>query len=104
MDYDTQKGDEDGFKTAQIMRNDFQDLTDRLNDDYIITKNDVAKLLVAATIQVNHVESKIENLKRAMVGYQTDLIPKLQAIFDGAKNDDDAIRLANEKFIIKDNK
>lgn len=107
MDYDKTKGDEKGFETAQIMRDDYQALAetiDNLGEDYIFGKADAAKLLVASMIQVNQLQDRINNLKKAMIGYQTDVIPKLQEIVDNAENDDDVSKLANEKFIIEDNK
>lgn len=102
MEYDRGKGEEDGLKTATIMRNDYQDLADKINaDEYNMTKSDAAKFLVAAMIQANQIQDKMNNLKKAMVGYQTDLIPKLQELVD-AEDDETVIQLANEKFIIKE--
>lgn len=106
MDYDRQKNDEKGLETATIMRDDYQALADIIStygENYQINKSDVAKLLVAATIQVNQIHDRINNLKQAMTGYQTDVIPKLQDILDNAKSDEDATKLANEKFIIENN-
>ena len=54
-------------------------------------------------IQANQLQDRINNLKQAMTGYQSDVIPKLQEILDTAKTDEDATKLANEKFIIEDN-
>ena len=102
MEYDRGKGEEDALKTATIMRDDYQDLADKINaDEYNMTKSDAAKFLVAAMIQANQIQDKMNNLKKAMVGYQTDLIPKLQELVD-AEDDETVIRLANEKFIIKE--
>lgn len=102
MDYDREKNDEKGLETATIMRDDYQDLVSRLSDEnYIISKTDASKLLVGAMIQVNHLQEKIANLKKAMTGYQTDLIPKLQAIVEAA--DEDVAKLAEEKFLIEEN-
>ena len=102
MEYDRGKGEEDGLKTATIMRDDYQDLADKINaEEYNMTKSDAAKFLVAAMIQANQLQDKMNNLKKAMVGYQTDLIPKLQELVD-AEDDETVIRLANEKFIIKE--
>ena len=105
MDYDKAQNDEKGFETAKIMRDDFQALAesiDNLGEEYAINKGDVARLLVGAMIQVNQLQDRIDALKKAMTGYQTDLIPKLQEILDNAENDEDATRLANEKFIVKE--
>ena len=102
MDYDREKGDEKGLATATTMRNDFQELADKINmDDYVPTKADASRLLVGAMIQVNQLQDRINNLKKAMTGYQTDVIPKLQEIVD-AEDDEAASKIANEKFIIKE--
>lgn len=102
MDYDREKGDEKGLETATIMRNDFQELADKINmEDYTPNKNDAARLLVGAMIQVNQLQDRINNLKKAMAGYQTDIIPKLQRIVD-AEDDEAAQKIANEEFIIKE--
>lgn len=106
MDYDREKGDEKGLETATIMRDDYQALAesiDNLGEEYQINKGDIARLLVGAMIQVNQLQDRINNLKQAMAGYQTDVIPKLQEILDTAKDDEDASNLANQKFIIENN-
>ena len=102
MDYDREKGDEKGLETATTMRDDFQELAGRLIDEYEMTQPDAARLLVAAMIQVNQLQGRIENLKKAMAGYQTDVIPKLQDIVDNAKEEGAAAQMANEKFVIKE--
>ncbi len=101
MDYDRQKGDEKGLETATIMRDDYQELAGRIDvTEYVISKSDAAKFLVAAMIQANQLQDRINNLKKAMTGYQTDVIPKLQAVVD-AENDEAAIKIAEEKFVIE---
>lgn len=104
MDYDREKGDEKGLETATTMRDDFQTLTDKINESgeaYSMNKSDAARLLVGAMIQVNQLQDRINNLKKAMTGYQTDVIPKLQEVVD-AENDEAASKIADEKFIIKE--
>ena len=104
MDYDRSQNDEKGLKTATIMRDDYQKLTDKIidaGDAYVPNKDEVAKLLVGAMIQVNQIQDKINNLKKAMVGFQTHTIPKLQKILDEAKDDEDARNMANLSFIMK---
>lgn len=103
MDYDKAQEDEKGLQTATTMRDDFQALFDKINDDFILSKSDAARLLVGAMIQVNQLQDRINALRKAMTGYQTDIIPKLQEIVDNAENDEMANQMANEKFIIKDN-
>ena len=68
-----------------------------------MNKGDAARLLVGAMIQVNQLQDRINNLKKAMSGYQTDVVPKLQSIVDEATDDEAAEKMANEKFIIKEN-
>ena len=103
MEYDHQKNDEQGLETATIMRDDYQNLMERIETtkDYTLNKADVAKLLVAAMIQVNQIQDRIHNLKNAMAGYQSDIIPKLQELID-IEDDETISKIANEKFIIKD--
>ena len=102
MDYDREKGDEDGLKAATIMRDDFQDLVSRIDvTEYVLTKADATKFLLGSMIQVNQLQDRINNLKKAMAGYQTDIIPKLQRIVD-AEDDEAAQKIANEEFIIKE--
>lgn len=106
MDYDRSQNDEKGLKTATIMRDDYQKLVDKISDAgdaYAPNKDEVAKLLVGAMIQVNQIQDKINNLKKAMVGFQTNTIPKLQKILDEAKDDDDARNMANLSFILENN-
>ena len=106
MDYDRSQNDETGLKTATIMRDDYQKLTDKIidaGDAYVPNKDEVAKLLVGAMIQVNQIQDKINNLKKAMVGFQTNTIPKLQKILDEAKDDEDARNMANLSFILENN-
>lgn len=106
MDYDRSQNDEKGLKTATIMRDDYQKLADKINDvgdAYVPNKDEVAKLLVSAMIQVNQLQDRINNLKKAMTGYQTDTIPKLQKILDEAKDDDDARNMASLSFILENN-
>lgn len=103
MDYDREKGDENGLKTATIMRDDFQDLVSRIDvTEYVLSKSDAAKLLIAATVMANQLQGRINNMKTALVGYQTDVLPKLQDIIDNAKDDNEAKAMAEEKFIIKE--
>ena len=105
MDYDRDKGDQKGLDTATIMRDDYQALADslsNLDEEYQINKADAAKLLVGAMIMTNQLQDRMNNLKKAITGYQTDVIPKLQKIVDEANNDEEVTKMANELFIIED--
>ena len=103
MEFNRTKNDEEGLKTATMMRDDFQNLADKIDDSYVLTKEDAAKLTVASMIVVNQLKDKLDTLKSALTGYQTDLIPKLQDILEKAENDEDVAKMANEKFIIDNN-
>ena len=106
MDYDKQKGDEKGLQAATTLRDDFQTLYENIKeagDTYIPTKNDSARLLVGAMIMANQLQNKIEGLKTAMAGYQTDVIPKLKDIVENTENDDEVKEKVNQVFIIENN-
>ena len=66
-----------------------------------MSKIDAANLLIGALIQTNQLQTRIDTLKKAMTGYQTDIIPKLEQIVD-AKEDEDVTKKANELFVIEE--
>lgn len=101
MDYDRAKNDEAGLKTAQTMRDDYNALHDKINDGSELDKADFAKLLVGAMIVVNQIQDRLATLQKAMSGYQTDLIPKLNKIIE-AETEDEVKKLATEEFSIKE--
>lgn len=103
MDYDNEKGDQEAWETAKNMRDNFEALYDKLDDEYQLTKVDAANLLIGIMVQLNQTQNRIDTLRKAVAGYQTDLIPKLQDIVDNAENDEAAAKMANEKFIIENN-
>ena len=103
MEFNRSNNDEEGVKTATMMRDDFQDLASKIDENYQFTKNDIAKLTVASMIVTNQIKDKIDALKTALAGYQTDLIPKLQEILEQAEDDEAVMKLAEEKFIIDSN-
>ena len=108
MEYDRKINDEKGLETATVMRDDFQKLEDIIKeagDDYTPTQPEAARLLVGAMVMVNQLQDKINTLRKAVTGYQTDVIPKLQKIVDEAGPDNEkAKQMANEIFVIEDNK
>lgn len=102
MEYDRQKSDEKGEKTAQSMRDDYAKLYDKLRgDNVVLTRSEYAKLLVAAYIVVNNIEDRIKGERKAIEGYKIDIIPKLSRINDETTNDADASTLAEEIFKIQ---
>ena len=102
MEYDQQKNDDKGYETARVMRDDFQELMGRVDvTEYVMSKADAAKFLVGAMVMANQLQDRITNLKNALAGYQTDIIPKLNEVL-GAENDEKAASIAEEKFQIKE--
>ena len=105
MDYDKEKNDEKGYETAEILRNDFSTLYDKMKDpafDGTLSKADYARLLVGTYIVVGNLQDRISALQKAIAGYQTDIVPKLSKVVDAA-DDDAALALANELFTIEEN-
>lgn len=103
MEYDREKGDDKGVETAQSMRDDFEALHEKLttNFDGTLTKADFAKLLVGCYVTLGTLQNRMDALKKAIAGYQTDLMPKLDKILQ-AESDEEAMRIANEELIIKE--
>ena len=60
MDYDNKKGDKKGFETAQIMRDDYQNLADTLSVRNELSYSDYAKLLAASYVIVGNIQNKID--------------------------------------------
>ena len=105
MDYDKQKNDEHGYEAADTLHKDFIELYDRMRSENFngqLTKTDFARILVGTLIVMNQLNDRVNALKKAMAGYQTDVMPKLQEIVDKAKTDEEAMTMAEEKFSIKE--
>lgn len=105
MDYDKTKNDEQGFNTAMAMRDDFEKLNEKITaDDFdgTLSKADFAKLLVGCYVTMGTLQSRKDALEKAISGYQTDLMPKLDEVLK-AETEEEAMSIANEKFIINEN-
>lgn len=105
MDYDKQKDDTKGYDAAETLHKDFIELYDKIRDknfDGQLAREDFARLLVGTLIIMNQLNDRITALKKAMTGYQTDIMPKLQDIVDNTKTDEEAMAMAEEKFSIKE--
>ena len=101
MEYDHSHNDDEGEKTAQIMRDDFAALTEKFNaEEVALERNDYIKLLTGVYIIINNLQDKITNLKKTIDGYQTNVSAKLQRIMNETKTDEEANTLANELFSI----
>ena len=108
MEYDKQKNDKEGLKTAETMRNDFSNLYDKIRADNFnsktLTRAEWAKILVGSMIVTNNIEQQLENQRKALQGYKMDLIPKLNRIMEETKTDEEATKLAENLFEISEDK
>ncbi len=106
MEYNKAKNDEKGYETAQTMRTDYSALYDKLRAedfDGTLTKADYAKLLVGCYVTVGNLQDRVQMLQKAITGYQTDLVPKLDKVI-AAESDESAQAIAEEQFQISDEK
>ena len=100
MEYNKSKNDDKGFETAQTMRDDFSALYDKIRDenfDGVLTKAEYAKLLVGCYVVVGNIQDRVEALRKAVAGYQSDLVPKLSKVIE-ADSDEEAQASAEEQF------
>lgn len=100
MEYDEKQNDLEGRRTAEIMRDDYANLYDKINtnEDVTLTKADFAKLLVAAYIVSSNMEVQVQQLQRTLENYKSAIIPKLSRINDEAQTDEEVTKLAEELF------
>ena len=101
MDLHKDNNEEKEFETAQIMRDDYLNLHDKLSETDVLSKADYARLLVGAIIVVNQIEGKIKAEQKALDGYKLDIIPKLDQI-NNETDEEKVAQLAAELFEIKD--
>lgn len=104
MEYDKSKNDDKGYETAKTMRDDYAALYDKIKNetfDGVLTKAEYAKILVGCYVTVGNLQDRIQALQKAIAGYQTDLVPKLDAVI-AAESDEQAQAIAEEQFQIKE--
>lgn len=100
-EYDEKNNEPDKKRSAEVMREDFAHLNDKLSktdEATQLTKGEFIKLLVASYIVSNNLKIQIEQLQKTLDNYQVLIIPKLSRINDESKSDDEAMALANELF------
>ena len=88
------------YKNAQIMRDDYQALHDKLTNEEILNKADFARILVGAILIVNQLEARIKTEEKALRGYKLDVIPKLDQINNAEINEVES--LAASLFEVKE--
>lgn len=97
-----------GEETAFIMRNDFAKLADKINSkDFSpkdLTKAEYSRLFVAAFVYTNNLRTQMENFRKALQGYEVDLVPKLNRIITECKTDEEVNELAEKLFTISESK
>ena len=94
------KGETKEQETAQIMRDDYMTLHDKLIAGEDLVKADFARLLVGTIIVTNQLDARIKNEQKALDGYKIDVIPKLDRINN--TEPDEVPSLAAELFRIKE--
>ena len=81
MEDDKAKNDMQAYKTAKEMRSKYARLHDLLTSktvDYVPAKNDIIDLYIGANIILQQIRARIQKEQAAVLGYETDLIPKLK--------------------------
>jgi len=96
------KGEDKQQETAQIMRDDYLNLHDKLVNEEELNKADFARLLVGAIIVTNQLDARIKNEQKALDGYKVDVIPKLDRINN--TEEEKVASLAEELFKIQEEK
>lgn len=96
------KGEDKQQETAQIMRDDYLNLHDKLANGEELNKADFARLLVGAIIITNQLDARIKNEQKALDGYKLDIIPKLDRINNTEA--EEILSLAEELFKVKEEK
>ena len=96
------KGEDKQQETAQIMRDDYLNLHNKLVNEEELNKADFARLLVGAIIVTNQLDARIKNEQKALDGYKVDVIPKLDRINN--IEEEEVASLAEELFKIQEEK
>lgn len=106
MDYNHSQKDNKGEETAQIMRDDYQKLYDRIEakdfDSNSLERADFAKLLVGAVVVMQNLEEQVKQRQKAIQGYKIDLIPKLEKVVNETETTEEALEKAKEIFQISE--
>ena len=102
MNNHQENGEDKQQETAQIMRDDYLNLHDKLVNEEELNKADFARLLVGAIIVTNQLDARIKNEQKALDGYKLDVIPKLDRINN--TEEEKVASLAEELFKIQEEK
>lgn len=81
MEDDKAKNDMQAYKIAKEMRSKYARLRDLLTSktvNYIPVKNDIIDLYIGSNIVLQQLKARIKKEQAAVLGYETDLIPKLK--------------------------
>lgn len=107
LDENTKKNDEAGIRAATIMHDDFMRLSDLFANPGFssdsLTRADYAKLMVGTYFAVTQINSRIERDKKALNGYQIDVLPKLDQLINFDDKDEEGLKkLASQLFAIEE--
>lgn len=86
-------------KNAFLMRDNFQDLKDKLATDEPLTKKDYISLYAGAQLMTRQLDANINVWRKTRQQYQEWVIPKLKQVVDETG---DFNALADEIFVLKD--
>ena len=100
MNNHQENGENKQQETAQMMRDDYLNLHDKLVNGEELNKADFARLLVGAIIVTNQLNARIKNEQKALDGYKIDVIPKLDRINNA--DAEEVPSLAKELFKFKE--
>ena len=103
--YEQKNGTKQRVDTADEMREKYLALSNKIQASdgaYVPTKNDIVLLLIASVIVSKQLEDRIDSMKKALAGYQTDIIPKLQQVLNEGKDDSEVAKLVEQIFVIKE--
>ena len=106
LKHEKTKENKQRIDTANEMHEKYLALNNKIQaagEEYIPTKDDIALLLIASIIVSKQLENQVENTRKAIAGYQTDIIPKLQQILNECENDSEVASKSEQMFIINDN-
>lgn len=81
MEDDKAKNDMQAYKTAKEKRSKYARLHDLLTSktvNYVPVKNDIIDLYIGSNIVLQQLKARIKKEQAAVLGYETDLIPKLK--------------------------
>ena len=110
LEYNMKTNNQEGSETAQHLRDSFGQLADSIekanknNQPLSFSINQYRMLLAAAYTMRTHLETYMNNVKKAIDGYNIDIIPKLARMVDEGKDEQKIKELEKEIFDFSEEK